>query len=171
MIKVPEVRDLAISYTRWRMLGIISMAMTMAIKAFFDGIGKTYVHLVAAIMMNIFNVALCWILVFGKLGAPRLGVVGAGLAAFVATWVGLLIMLIYAVRARDEFRPFRWSNLSGHAHLGHPRSCRSRQALATVVMMFGFGLFSRVVGQLDSTAPTTSEPARRWSAGAARPRP
>jgi Na+-driven multidrug efflux pump len=151
MIKVPEVRDLAISYTRWRMLGIISMAMTMAIKAFFDGIGKTYVHLIAAIVMNIINVGLCWVLVFGKLGAPQLGVVGAGVAAFIATWVGLLIMLIYAARVRSVFRPIRWSNLSGRLtwdilKLSIPAG------LATVVMMFGFALFSRVVGQLDSTA-------------------
>ena len=47
MIEVPEVQDVAIAYTRWRLLAVISMAATMAIKAFFDGIGKTYVHLVA----------------------------------------------------------------------------------------------------------------------------
>ncbi|HEY2516744.1 MAG TPA: MATE family efflux transporter, partial [Polyangiaceae bacterium] len=38
MIEVPEVRAVALSYSRWRMLGLISMAMTMAIKGFFDGI-------------------------------------------------------------------------------------------------------------------------------------
>ena len=81
IIKVPEVRDVAISYTRWRMLGITSMAMTMAIKAFFDGIGRTHVHLVAAIVMNVLNVALCWVLVFGQLGAPRFGAVGRGRSA------------------------------------------------------------------------------------------
>jgi Na+-driven multidrug efflux pump len=87
MIKVPEVRTVALSYSRWRMLGITSMAMTMAIKAFFDGIGKTYVHLVAAIVMNVLNVLLCWCFVFGTLGAPRMGAAGAGAAAFAATWV------------------------------------------------------------------------------------
>src|SRR6476469_6083564 len=50
MISAPAVRDVAIEYSRWRMLGIISMVMTMAIKSFFDGIGKTHVHLVAAIV-------------------------------------------------------------------------------------------------------------------------
>src|SRR5579859_1725065 len=56
MVSVPEVQDVVIAYTRWRMLAVISMASTMAIKAFFDGIGKTHVHLVAAIVMNVFNV-------------------------------------------------------------------------------------------------------------------
>ena len=45
MVQVDEVRDIAFSYSRWRLMGVISMAMTMAIKAFFDGVGKTYVHL------------------------------------------------------------------------------------------------------------------------------
>jgi putative MATE family efflux protein len=155
MIKVPAVRVLAISYTRWRMLGVISMAMTMAIKAFFDGIGRTHVHLVAAVVMNVLNVALCWALVFGKLGAPELGVVGAGVAAFLATWVGLGIMLIYAALVRADFKPLRWQNLSltltwDILRLSVPAG------LATVVMMLGFALFSAVVGQLDSDGAARS---------------
>jgi putative MATE family efflux protein len=149
MIKVPEVREIAISYTRWRMLGVISMAMTMAIKAFFDGIGKTHVHLVAAIVMNVINVVLCWAFVFGAFGAPRLGPVGAGVAAFAATWIGLAIMVLYAWLVRADFRPHRWSNLSFELtwdilKLSIPAG------VATIVMMFGFGLFSAVVGRLDS---------------------
>src|ERR1019366_2856565 len=72
IISVPEVQEVAISYTRWRLFGVISMGMTMSVKAFFDGIGRTYVHLVSAIVMNAANVFLCWMLIFGHLGAPRL---------------------------------------------------------------------------------------------------
>ena len=54
-------------------------------------------------VMNIINVALCWIFIFGHLGAPRMGVTGAGMSAFVATWIGLLIMLIYAWLLRADF--------------------------------------------------------------------
>ncbi|MGH7269085.1 MAG: MATE family efflux transporter, partial [Polyangiaceae bacterium] len=96
MIGVPEVQQVALSYTRWRLLGVISMAATMAIKAFFDGIGKTHVHLVAAIVMNVVNVVFCWMFIFGHLGAPRMGAPGAGFSAFMATWIGLAIMVIYA---------------------------------------------------------------------------
>ena len=149
MVKVPEVRTIAITYTRWRMLGITSMAMTMAIKAFFDGIGKTHVHLVAAVVMNVLNVVLCWCFVFGAFGAPRMGAVGAGVAAFGATWVGLAIMLVYAGLVRGEFLPLRLSNLS-RALTWDILKLSVPTGLATVVMMFGFALFSSVVGQLDS---------------------
>jgi putative MATE family efflux protein len=149
ILKVPESHAIAHSYSRWRLLGIISMSMTMAIKAFFDGTGKTWVHLISALVMNIFNVLLCWIFIFGKLGAPRMGAPGAGFAAFVATWIGLGIMLIYASRERERFRFLRWSNLSKSLTWDILKLSIPAGA-ATVVMMVGFGLFAQVAGKLDA---------------------
>src|SRR5258708_32646187 len=88
------------------------MARMLAIEAFFDGIGRTHVHLVAAVVMNVANVVLCWAFIFGHLGAPRMGAPGAGLAAVVATWIGLLVMLSFAALAREGYHPVRWGNLS-----------------------------------------------------------
>lgn len=149
ILKVPEAHDIAYSYSKWRLLGIISMAMTMAVKAFFDGIGKTWVHLISALVMNFFNVLFCWMFIFGNLGAPRMGAPGAGFAAFVATWIGLGIMLFYAARERNRFTFIRWSNLSRKLtwdilKLSIPA------AAATVAMMVGFGLFAQVAGKLDA---------------------
>lgn len=151
LLPVPEARAIATSYTHWRLLGIISMVMTMALKAFFDGIGKTWVHLVSAIVMNAFNVLLCWMFIFGNLGAPRMGAPGAGFAAFVSTWIGLGIMLVFATRERERFQPVRWSNLSKKLtwdilKLSLPA------AVATAVMMLGFGMFTKVAGQLDAAS-------------------
>jgi putative MATE family efflux protein len=148
MIAVPEVQDVALSYTRWRLLGVVSMAATMAIKAFFDGIGKTHVHLMAAIVMNVANVILCWIFIFGHLGAPRMGAPGAGMSAFIATWIGLLMMMGFAGLTRDEYHPVRLVNLSS-ALIGSLLRLSVPAAAATVVMMVGFGLFARTAGQLD----------------------
>jgi MATE family multidrug resistance protein len=159
MIGVTEVRDVALAYTRWRLLGVLSMAATMAIKAFFDGIGRTHVHLVAAIVMNVTNVVLCWAFIFGHMGAPRMGAPGAGLAAFVATWIGLLIMAAFAALARDEYHPVRWGNLSRELTWSILR-LSIPAAAATVTMMVGFGLFARTVGQLDVNAAATKIPGR-----------
>jgi MATE family multidrug resistance protein len=148
MIGVPEVQAVALSYTRWRLLGIISMAATMAIKSFFDGIGKTHVHLVAAIVMNVTNVTLCWAFIFGHLGAPAMGAPGAGAAAFAATWIGLFIMIGYAALARRDYDPVRFDNLSS-ALTGSILRLSIPAAAATVTMMVGFGLFARTVGKLD----------------------
>jgi multidrug resistance protein, MATE family len=155
IIKSPDVRAVALGYTHWRMLGIISMAMTMVIKGFFDGIGRTHVHLVAAIVMNVFNVLFCYALVFGHLGAPRMGATGAGAAAFLSTWIGLFIMVLYAAQLRSRFHPLRWSNLARKLtwdilKLSIPA------AIATAVMMLGFATFSWIVGKLDADARVVS---------------
>lgn len=151
ILRVPEAHDIAYSYSKWRLLGIVSMATTMALKAFFDGIGKTWVHLVSALAMNVVNVVLCWMFIFGNLGAPRMGAPGAGFAAFVATWIGLAIMIYFAARERGRYHPIRISNLSRKLtwdilKLSIPA------ALATIVMMIGFALFTVVAGKLDAAA-------------------
>jgi MATE family, multidrug efflux pump len=149
MIEVPEVQRIALSYTRWRLFGIISMAASMGIKSFFDGIGRTHVHLVAAIVMNAVNIVLCWMFIFGHLGAPSMGPTGAGVAAFLATWLGLAIMILYAALVRREYDPMRWSNLSG-ALTWSILKLSIPAGAATVFMMLGFGLFTRAVGKLDA---------------------
>jgi putative MATE family efflux protein len=148
IVEVPEVQDVAISYTRWRLYAVISMSATMAIKAFFDGIGKTHVHLVAAIVMNVCNVVMCWIFIFGHLGAPALGAPGAGLAAFLATWIGLAVMAVYAWLVRGEYHPMRSVNLSGKT-IWALLKLSVPAAAATLVMMGGFGLFAHTVSLLD----------------------
>jgi MATE family multidrug resistance protein len=154
MIAVPEVQNVALAYTRWRLLGVVSMAATMAIKAFFDGIGKTHVHLMAAIVMNVANVILCWVFIFGHLGAPRMGATGAGVSAFIATWIGLLMMIGFAALTREEYHPMRWGNFS-RSSISALLRLSVPAAAATVVMMVGFGLFARTAGQLDVGTDTS----------------
>lgn len=151
MIKSPEVLQIAYDYSRWRLLGIVSMAMTIGVKAFFDGIGKTYVHLIASVVMNIFNVLFCYMFIFGEFGAPRMGAPGAGLGAFMSTWIGLGIVLFFAWRERSAYRPFRGVNLSWKltsdlVKLSLPA------ALATIAMMAGFGVFTSFAGTLDAAS-------------------
>ena len=150
LIDKEAVRNTAYAYTWWRLLGVISMAMTMAVKGFFDGIGRTQVHLVAAIVMNVFNVLICWLLIFGHWGLPRMGAEGAGVSAFICTWIGLFIMLAYAAAERGRFHPVRWSNLSRKLTWDILR-LSIPAAAATVVMMVGFSLFVKVASVLDKT--------------------
>ena len=148
---VPEKAEIMLAYTRWRLFGVISMAMTMAIKAFFDGIGKTWVHLVSALIMNAFNILFCWMFIFGHFGAPRMGAQGAGIGAVTATWIGLAIMLFYGWTSRAQFEPLRWSNLSRRLtwdilKLSIPG------AAAIITMGLGFGLFQKAADHLDAVA-------------------
>ncbi|HEY3252430.1 MAG TPA: MATE family efflux transporter [Polyangiaceae bacterium] len=153
LIRVPEVREAAQGYLNWRLLGITSMAATFSFKSFFDGIGKTHVHMVASVVMNVINVILCVALIFGHWGAPRLGMTGAGMAGAVSSWVGLVIMVAWAMLSyyRVNFRPFDIKRVvrslaTDILRLSVP------SAVATVAVMSGFALFSGIVSHLDSVS-------------------
>jgi Na+-driven multidrug efflux pump len=151
LIKVPDVREAAQAYLNWRLLGIVSMAMTFSFKSFFDGIGKTHVHMVSAIVMNVLNIILCLIFIFGRWGAPRMGIAGAGLAGFVSTWVGLALMIGWAVlpKYRRSFAPFGLGRVSRRL-TGDILRLSVPSAIATIAVMSGFALFALIVSHLDS---------------------
>ena len=162
MLPVPEAHDIALSYSKWRLLGVVSMGMTMAVKSFFDGIGKTWVHLVSALVMNFFNVLFCWLFIFGNsaLGIKAMGAPGAGAAAFMATWIGLGIMIFFAARERTKYQPVRWSNIS-RSLTWDILKLSIPAAIATIVMMVGFGLFTKVAGKLDAAEALLSTTGQR----------
>jgi multidrug resistance protein, MATE family len=156
IVKVPAALDTAIAYSRWRVFGIVSMVTTIGVKSFLDGIGKTYVHLVACAIMNVFNVLFCYMFIFGAFGAPRLGAPGAGLGAFTATWIGLAIVLGFALREQRTYQFLRVANLSKQL-LRDLLALSAPAALATVVMMGGFAVFNSFAGTLDARAGITGE--------------
>lgn len=155
LVQSPEVREVASGYLNWRLLGITSMAVTFSFKAFFDGIGKTHVHMIASVAMNVVNVALCIIFIFGKLGAPRMGMAGAGLAGAVSSWVGLFIMAGWAAHReyRKRFEPFNFKGLSRDL-LGKILKLSVPSAVATIAVMSGFMLFAMIVSRLDAMMHT-----------------
>jgi Na+-driven multidrug efflux pump len=156
IIKVPAARDAAIAYLEWRLLGITSMAVTFAFKAFFDGIGKTHVHLISAVVMNALNIILCIILIFGNdtLGVPKMGIAGAGMAGFISTYVGLAIMIAYALHPayRSLYRPFSRKKLASPL-IGSILKLSIPSGVATIAVMTGFGLFAAIASKLDQLFP------------------
>ena len=60
------------------------------------------------------NISLNWLLIFGHLGFPRMGVRGAALATVIAQIAGILVVLFLAKRARHPYltavrEHFRWN--------------------------------------------------------------
>ncbi len=149
----PNVVALGTAYSRWRFLGIASMAATAAYKAFYDGVGQTHLHLAAAVVMNVINLALCWIFIFGNLGMPAMGVEGAGLAACVSTWIGFAVMVAFTLRGGDRARyRFYRSGVLSLTTIGQLLKLSVPGGIATAVVMFGFLLFTKVVGRIDADA-------------------
>jgi putative MATE family efflux protein len=159
----PDVRRIGVDFTRVRFLGIVPMVLMASYKSFYDGIGKVLVHMGVAIAMNVVNFALCWLFVFGRLGAPALGVQGAAWAAVLASASGTGLMMLWSARPADRrrFRAYRLQNLDG-AVAGTIARLSVFSGLATVFVMTGFWLFLKIPALLDKAEGGKVYAAAAW---------
>lgn len=163
----PDVLELGIPYARWRMVGVFPMVVTVSFKAFFDGIGFTKAHMIAAIAMNLVNVVLNYVLIFGCGPIEPMYVEGAGLASTIASSIGLLIVAHFTLwpRYRQRFDYFRLSALRPRVMWEIVR-ISVPSGLATTFVMTGFALFLKIVGILDErTVSATVAQAGMWRPG------
>lgn len=86
--KDPEVVALGVPFLRMRLLGAVFVGCNFAFRGYWNGVNQPGRYLRTLVVMHAVNIALCWTLIFGNLGAPRLGTLGAGLASAIATGVG-----------------------------------------------------------------------------------
>jgi putative MATE family efflux protein len=150
IISDPDVLHVGVPFAQLRIIGVFSMVVTMSYKSFFDGLTRTRVHMYAAIIMNIANGYFCYGFLFGKLGLPRLGIVGAGLAAVLSSWVGLVMVVLWSLRrkyrAKYHFYRLRqnlsWPVAREIIRLSLP------SGLATLFVMSGFALFYKIVAKV-----------------------
>lgn len=74
----PEVAALAVPFLTLMSWSIIPMLLFMALKQFTDGLEKTRTAMVISIAALPVNIFINWLLIFGNLGFPQLGLPGAG---------------------------------------------------------------------------------------------
>jgi len=107
----------------------------------------------AAIVMNIINYFLNVALIFGKWGAPALGVTGSGIASMISSYIGMFIIIGWSLRPRylHEYRVYHIVNLSMRQQWELIK-VSVPSAIATMFVMSGFGLFRAIVNVLDKEA-------------------
>lgn len=93
------------SYFQVLMAGSVFVLFKSAFAAYFAGIGKTRVVMIADLMATALNIPLTWALVFGKFGLPAMGIVGAGLGTLMATVFSIAIFLCFYL-SRTHRRQF-----------------------------------------------------------------
>jgi multidrug resistance protein, MATE family len=95
----PILADLTHDYLWTRVLGTLPLLMYVADRSLLAGMGSTAPPMVMALLANLLNVALDYALIFGEWGAPRLGVVGSGLATAACNWFMWLGLTLWVRRA------------------------------------------------------------------------
>ncbi|MBQ4133797.1 MAG: MATE family efflux transporter, partial [Desulfovibrionaceae bacterium] len=100
-----DVCNACISYIDWRAYGFFFAFAALMFRAFFVGIEQTRAIGVCSVVMVAVNVALNYLLIFGKFGFPEMGIAGAALASTIAEAVLLLSLIIY-VRLRVDHEKY-----------------------------------------------------------------
>ena len=96
-----EVVERAIPFLSIVMFSLIPISIFQSFKQFSEGMSNTRIALIVMIFANVLNVILNYILIYGHLGMPAMGLVGAGWATFISR-----IFMAIAIAAFVYYLPF-----------------------------------------------------------------
>ncbi len=102
-----DVQSHGVPYLQVRLASMIGVGMNFSFRGYWSAVHLTKLYLYTLLIMHSVNIFLNWLLIFGNLGAPELGVMGAGLATTISVYLGTLIYFILA---------FKYSRHQGFMH-------------------------------------------------------
>jgi multidrug resistance protein, MATE family len=153
----PELWAPATEYVRARAFGVAGVVTGIALHSFLRGTGDMRTPLAASVAANVVNAALCYGLVYGVAGLPRLGVTGAGVATATSEYLYAGLLLFAALRrptrARYATAPIR------------PRLADVNRYLRTSAPIGGtwfldmitFALFTTLIARMGATSMAASQ--------------
>jgi len=141
-----EVQELSVQYIRWRLLGAPAVIIVFVGFGALRGLQEMRRPLWIALFINLLNIVLDALLIFGWEFIPALGVAGAGLASSLSQWLGALWILLELQRRLGLRRRIQLHD--GWRLLTVGRDLVIRSACLTLFLLFA----TRVATQLGAEA-------------------
>jgi putative MATE family efflux protein len=98
----PEVISQALPYLDARIMAITFVGMNFAFRGYWNALDMSRIYMSTLVVMHISNIFLNWVLIFGHLGAPAMGVKGAGMASAIAMVIGTATYMILGMKYARE---------------------------------------------------------------------
>ena len=89
-----NIIDATAGYIRATIPGTVAFLLFTALRQTLQAMSETRQALIAIVTANIANVLANYALIFGKWGAPELGVVGSGIATSISRWTMLVLVAL-----------------------------------------------------------------------------
>lgn len=148
------VVEFALPYLRISAISLIPFMLFQTFRTYSDGLSKTIPPMIAMISANIVNVFGNYAFIYGKFGAPALGVQGAALGTLIARIFMLCLLIIILYRSKKIWRfiaeaDFSKYQINKFIHLlkiGIPTS------LQGFFEVSAFGIAAVMAGQINKEA-------------------
>ena len=105
MDQPPEVVILAIPYLDLVAVSLVPLVIFQAFKQFSEGLSQTKYPMYATIVANVINILLNYLLIFGALGFPKMGIIGAAIGTLTARVI-MVVMLWTVLKNKKKFTPY-----------------------------------------------------------------
>jgi MATE family multidrug resistance protein len=152
------VADAGTGYMQWRFVGLMFFLLVVAYRGFFNGIGHTKVFMYSAIVINVTNIVLNAILIFGGFGIAAMGLTGAGAASAISNAIGLLFFVgvTFLPKYRRRYRYYSHLDLSAGVmrqifRISVPVSFQN------ILILLGFLVFVAITGRIGTAQQAASQ--------------
>jgi MATE family multidrug resistance protein len=146
------LQALEVQYLVCLAFAAMPMLLMGAINGFFSGRGQTWTVLGIEAFGTTVNVLLALVLIFGRLGFPELGIMGAGWATVAGSWASALLALVLLLS-----KPYREAFATGSSWLerelfGRLLRYGGPAGMQVFLDVLVFHFFTQLVGRLGDAA-------------------
>ncbi len=118
-------------------VGAPGAALFASLRAFSEGMGRTYPFMFASLLAFLLNIPLNYALIYGRWGMPEMGGAGCGWATAFSLWVQALVVLAYTSK------PARYDLVRWYTGLRWPQPARI-WAIARLGVPIALAVFAEV---------------------------
>jgi multidrug resistance protein, MATE family len=98
LVEQPPIAELATPYLEARLWALVAVGVNFSFRGFWNGVNRSQLYFRTLLVMHASNIVVSYVLIFGALGAPKLGVTGAGIGSTVATFIGTGAYFVLGLR-------------------------------------------------------------------------
>ncbi len=94
----PNVAGEGVPYLQARLIGMVAVGMNFSYRGYWNGVSMSGLYMRTLLIVHAVNIAVSYVLIFGKFGLPALGAEGAGFGTSIALGLGTLIFTGHAMK-------------------------------------------------------------------------